>query len=410
MAQTLSEQILSHAAGRVIHAGDFVVVKPDIVMSHDSLTPSIIQIMQRNLEIANVKNPQQLVFVIDHIAPPSTVNVANSQNVLRAFARQQGVPYFDAGRGICHQVLIEEKIASPGKIVIGSDSHSTSYGAVGAFGCGMGSTDIALIWASGKTWLRVPHTLRVKIAGRFRPFVTAKDLALKLCKELTIAGANYMAVEYHGLDWMRLDERQTISSMAIEMGAKAGIFPPMGIVAEHFDVPDWLFIDPTAEYRKTIHLDIQDLQPQIAIPHAVDQVVDLSELTGLKIDLVFLGTCTNGRYEDLKIAAQILKNKRIANTLRMIITPASSHELARAASDDTLSTLVNAGAIITTPGCGMCMGRHLGTLGDNDVCLSTGNRNFRGRMGSANARIYLASPAVAAATALHGILADPRES
>jgi methanogen homoaconitase large subunit len=408
MSQTLSEQILSHAAGRVVQAGELVVVEPDVVMSHDSLTPSIIKIMQDELGTDKVKNPNQLVMVIDHVAPAATVGTANSQNLVRRFAQEQGIRLFDVGRGICHQVLVEEKIAGPGKIILGSDSHSTGYGSVGAFGSGMGSTDIALIWATGRTWLRVPETVRVITSGRFGPGVDAKDLALKICQTLTISGANYAAVEYHGLDWLPLNGRQTLASMAVEVGAKVGIVPPSGAIANLFEVPDWLFVDAQARYQITITIDIDNLEPQVAVPHAVDQVVDLSEVAGRKVSVIFMGTCTNGRYEDLRQAADILEGKRVSSQVRFLVTPASSQEMARAAADGTLLTLLEAGAILSTPGCGPCMGRHQGTLGDEDVCLSTGNRNFKGRMGAPTSQIYLASPAVAAASALTGVITDPR--
>jgi methanogen homoaconitase large subunit len=406
--QTLSEQILSHAAGRAVNAGELVVVAPDVVMSHDSLTPSIIKIMQDELGVANVKNPEQLVMVLDHVAPAATVGTANSQNLIRRFSSEQGVRLFDIGRGICHQVLVEERIAGPGKIVLGSDSHSTGYGSVGAFGSGMGSTDIALIWATGRTWLRVPETVRVQINGRFNPGVDAKDLALKICQVLTISGANYAAVEYHGIDWMALEGRQTLASMAVEVGAKVGIVPPSGLPAESFSVPDWLFVDPNASYTRTVNVNLSTLEPQVAIPHAVDNVVDISSVAGRQVSVVFLGTCTNGRYEDMRQAADLLRGKHIASSVRFLIAPASSRELARATADGTLLTLIEAGATFSTPGCGPCMGRHQGTLGDDDICLSTGNRNFKGRMGAPTSQIYLASPAVAAATALTGIITDPR--
>ena len=408
MGQTLSEQILSHAAGRAVKANDLVVVQPDVVMSHDSLTPSIIKIMQEELGAQRVKDPDQLVIVLDHVSPASTVGTANQQNQVRRFALEQNIRLFDVGRGICHQVLVEEKIAGPGKIVLGSDSHSTGYGSVGAFGSGMGSTDVALIWATGRTWLRVPETVRVVVNGRFRPGVDPKDLALKICQVLTISGANYAAVEYHGLDWMSLPGRQTVASMAVEVGAKVGIFPPSGEVAERFTIPDWLYVDPEAEYAKTIEINLDELEPQVALPHAVDQVVDLSEIAGTPVSVVFLGTCTNGRYEDMRLAAEILRGKHISSNVRFLVTPASSIELTRAAEDGTLSLLLAAGATLTSPGCGPCMGRHNGTLGDEDVCLSTANRNFRGRMGAPTSKIYLASPAVAAATALTGCITDPR--
>jgi methanogen homoaconitase large subunit len=392
----------------MVRAGDLVVIQPDVVMSHDSLTPSIIKIMREELGVDRVKNPAQLVMVLDHVSPASTVGVANQQNQVRRFAREQGVRLFDVGHGICHQLLVEEQIAGPGKIVLGSDSHSTSYGAVGAFGSGMGSTDIALTWATGRNWLRVPETVRVQVNGRFRPGVGAKDLALKVCQVLTISGANYAAVEYHGLDWMTLPERQTLASMAVEVGAKVGIIPPNGEAADIFSVPEWLYVDPQAEYARTIEIDLDALEPQIALPHAVDQVVDISQAAGTRVDAIFLGTCTNGRYEDMRQAADILRGKQIAGSLRLFITPASRREMIRAAEDGTLATLLAAGAVLTTPGCGPCMGRHQGTLGDDDVCLSTGNRNFKGRMGAPTSKIFLSSPAVAAATALTGVITDPR--
>ncbi len=408
MAQTLSEQILSNSVGRLVQGGEFVVVTPDVVMSHDSLTPGIIKILQIELGKPGVMNPDQVVIVFDHVVPPATIGTANMQNQVRKFASKQGIRLFDVGRGICHQVLIEEFIAAPGMLVIGADSHSTSYGAVGAFGTGMGSTDVALIWATGKTWLRVPKTVRIIVNGRFAPFVEAKDLALKMCKELGIDGANYMAVEYHGLGWLPLEGRQVISSMAVEMGAKVGIFPPVGIDQAKFSIPDWLKVDPDAEYVHSYSFDLDVLSPQISIPHSVDNVADISGLARTPVDVVFLGTCTNGRYEDMAIAAKILHGKTIATGVRLIVTPASNQELRKASMDGTIATLVEAGAVIGSVGCGMCMGRHMGTLGDDDVCLSTANRNFKGRMGAPTSKIYLASPAVAAASALTGEITDPR--
>ncbi len=407
MPQTMTEQILSHAAGKDVQPGDLIVVEPDVAMGHDSLTPSMITIMKNELGVERVANPSQIVLVMDHVAPASTVGVANNQNIIRRFAAEQGIRLFEVGRGICHQVLVEERIAQPGRIIMGSDSHSTSYGSVGAFGSGMGSTDIALIWATGKTWLRVPETIRIAVTGRFQPWVDAKDLALKIGRELTIDGATYAAVEYHGLDWLPLNGRQTLASMAVEIGAKAGMVPPTGDIASNWDIPDWLTIDPETHYHHTVRFDLADLFPQVAIPHAVDNVIDLTELEDTPVNVVFLGTCTNGRYEDMKIAAEILKGKRISNKVRLIVTPASSQELNKAVMDGTITILLDAGATLTTPGCGACMGRHQGTLGDGDVCLSTGNRNFRGRMGSPDSKIYLASPAVAAATALTGRIAHP---
>lgn len=409
MGQTLSEQILSRKAGRAVIPGEFVVIEPDVVMSHDSLTPSIIKILREEMETSSIKYPDRLVFVFDHVSPASTVGTADQQNLVRRFAREHNIRLFDVGRGICHQILVEEGIAFPGAVVVGADSHSTSYGSVGAFGTGMGSTDVALIWATGKTWLRIPQTIRVNFSGALSPLVDVKDMALKIGRVLSISGANYMAVEYHGLDWMPLPGRQTLASMAVEMGAKAGIVPPTGNLPHQYKKPDWLFVDETAVYSKTVEINISDLGPQVAIPHAVDHVQDIADVSGTHVDVVFLGTCTNGRHEDIVQAATLLKGKRIAPGVRLIVTPASSREMAKAASDGSLATLIEAGALITSPGCGMCMGRHNGTLGDGDVCLSTANRNFKGRMGAPTSQIYLASPAVAAATALRGQITDPRE-
>jgi methanogen homoaconitase large subunit len=409
MGQTLSERILSNAAGRPVHAGQVVIVRPDVVMGHDALAPSVIQIMHEQLKLDLVHDPDQIVLVVDHVVPAASISTANSQADLRRFAQEQGIRLFDTGRGICHQVLIEEGIAQPGRIIVGSDSHSTSYGSVGAFGTGMGSTDIALVWATGRTWLRVPETIRVQVIGRFKPGVEAKDLALKLEQILKISGANYAAVEYHGLDWMPLHDRQTLCSMAVELGAKTGIVPPTGIEEEGYQIPDWLGLDPAAEYIRTITIDLETLEPQIAVPHAVDQVFDLADLVGTPINQVFLGTCTNGRYADMQTAAQILEGKRIADSVRLIITPASNREMMRAMEDGTLKILIEAGGAITTPGCGACLGRHQGTLGDGEICLSTGNRNFKGRMGASSAQIFLASPTTAAISALTGHISFPLE-
>jgi methanogen homoaconitase large subunit len=410
MAQTLAEQMLSRAAGRPVAPGELIIVEPDLVMAHDSLTPSIVKIMQEDLGISQVRNPERVALVIDHVAPASNLATANGQNIVRRFAAEQGITnLFDVGRGISHQVLVEEHLARPGLIVVGSDSHSTGYGAVGAFGTGMGSTDIAVTLATGKTWLRVPETIRVNATGRFRPGVDAKDLALKIGRELSIAGATYCAVEYHGLEWLSLAGRQTLCTMAVELGAKAGIVPPSGEVAERFEVPDWLHVDAAADTVHNLNVDLEQLEPQVARPHAVDHVVDVSDVSGTPVDVVFIGTCTNGRYDDMRAAADMLRGRDVAPGLRLLVTPASRVEFQRALADGTVATLVDAGAVMTTPGCGPCMGRHMGTLGDGEVCLSTGNRNFRGRMGSPNTEIYLASPHVAAATAITGTITDPRE-
>lgn len=408
MALTLSEQILSRAAGRAVRAGDVITARIDLAMVHDSIAPSVIRILHEELGAERVWDAERVAVAIDHVAPAATIATAESQKKLRAWTIAQNIRHrFDAGRGIAHQVLIEERLARPGMLIVGSDSHSTAYGAVAAFGTGMGATDIALALATGQTWLRVPETIRVAATGRIGVGVTAKDVALRIARELRADGATYQAIEYHGFDTLTLGERTTLTTMAIEVGGKAGIVPPGGLAID--DVPAWLRIEHGAQYSRTLPIDLDTLQPQIAAPNHVDNVTDLSDLGRVDVDVVYLGTCTNGRHADMAAAAGILRGRRIHPRVRMMVVPASSDALQQAIADGTITTLLDAGATIGTPGCGACIGRHMGVLAPGEVCLFTGNRNFRGRMGSPDAQIYLASPEVAAATAIAGYIADPRE-
>ena len=409
-SQTLAEKIISHAAGETLKAGDLAVVQVDMAMSVDSIAPSVIRVMREQLGAEHVHDPDRIALVIDHVAPAVNIATANAQKQIREFAAAEGITnLFDVGRGVCHQVLVEEGLVQPGRIVVGSDSHSTSYGAVGAFGTGMGATDIALAFASGQTWLRVPETVRVVVEGRFNAGVGAKDLSLWVARQWGIAGATYRSVEYHGVDDFSLASRQTLSCMTTELGAKAGLIFPSGEVVEKYNVPGWLTIDEGALYVKELKVNLGDLEPQVSAPHHVDNVVDAGELTDVKVDAVFVGTCTNGRLEDLHAVAEILEGKKVAPGVRLLIIPASSEVLRAAVADGTLSKLLDAGATIGTPSCGPCIGRHAGVLGEGEVCVSTANRNFRGRMGSPEAFVYLSSPQVAAATALTGRITDPRE-
>jgi methanogen homoaconitase large subunit len=407
MAQTLSEQILSRAAGRTVGAGDVVTVDVDLVMMHDSLSPSIIRVLHEELGAERVWDPARVTVVIDHVAPAASVQTAEKQSEVRRWARAQGITnLFDVGRGISHPVLVEEGLARPGMVIVGSDSHSTAYGCVAAFGTGMGTTDIALAAATGRTWFRVPETVLVRAHGSFRPGVSAKDLGLRATRALRADGATYAAVEWHGLEQLSVMERMTLATLSIEVGAKAGLVPPVGISQA---VPDWLGVQEGASYSRVIEIDLDELDPQVAAPHTVDNVTDLRELGRVAVDVVYLGTCTNGHYEDMAAAARILRGRRLAPGLRMLVVPASAQALQRAVEDGTLATLLAAGATIGTPGCGACIGRHMGVLAPGEVCLFTGNRNFRGRMGSPEANIYLASPEVAAATALTGYITHPQE-
>ncbi|WP_235183229.1 homoaconitate hydratase family protein [Deinococcus phoenicis] len=406
--QTMAEKILSRRGHRAVYAGDLAVVDVDQVMVVDSIAQSFIERMERDLA-AVPKYPERVSIVIDHVAPASTVSVAQAQKEARAYAAATGVRLFDVGRGICHQVLMEERLAQPGWIVLGSDSHSTTYGAVAAFGTGMGATDIALAAASGKTWLRVPESVKVTFSGDLQPGVTAKDAALEMIRVLGADGATYQSIEIHAGDRFTRGERMTLANLCVEAGAKAGLVVPGGeiLTGYGYDVPDWVYPDPGADYRQEVEIDLTTLRPRMSAPSEVDNVHDVSALRGLKVDQVFIGTCTNGRIEDLHAAAEVLRGRRVDPSTRLLVIPASSQVMEQALEDGTLLTLQRAGAALGTPGCGPCMGRHQGVLAPGEVCVSTSNRNFIGRMGDKDARVYLASPAVAAATAVMGRIALP---
>jgi methanogen homoaconitase large subunit len=405
---TLAEQILSHAAGRPVRAGDLVIVDVARCMSHDSLTPEVIDVLQNTLGVHRVFDPDRIAVFIDHVAPAASVATANAQVKLRRWVAEQGIPhFFDVGVGVCHQVMIEEGLVQPGDVALGTDSHANAYGAVGAFGAGVGSGDMALTMATGRNWLRVPETIRVQVSGRFRPGVSPKDLSLYLCGLLGMDGAAYQAVEFHGLEWLGLEGREVLCSMTTELGAKAGMVPPSGEVLERYTVPEWLSVQEGASYARTIHVNLDDLGSQVAVPPDVEHVRPAADLADVRVDQVFIGTCTNGRLEDLAAAARILKGRRVAAGVRLLVIPASHRVLQDAVADGTLSTLLEAGATLGTPGCGPCIGRHLGVMGAGEVCLSTANRNFRGRMGDPEAQVYIGSPETAAATALTGRITDP---
>lgn len=407
---TLSEKILSRAAGKQVRAGEFASVDVDLVMMHDSLSPSIIKVLHQELGAEKVWDRDKVAVVVDHVAPAANVQTADHQVRLRQWVKDQNIThFFDSGRGISHQVLVEEGLARPGMVIVGSDSHSTAYGCVGAFGSGMGTTDIALAVASGKTWFLVPQTVRVLSNGRFLPGVSAKDLGLKAARELRAEGATYQAVEWHGVDFMSIGDRMALATLSIEVGGKAGIIPPTGEAAKYLDVPSWLTVEPDAVYSRTVEVDLGKLQPQVSVPHHVDNVVDLADVAKTPVDVVYLGTCTNGRVEDMAAAANILKGKKLAPGMRMIVVPASSEAMRQAVREGHVETLLAAGASFGTPGCGACIGRHMGVLGAKETCFFTGNRNFKGRMGSPDANIYLGSPEVAAATALTGVITHPQE-
>ena len=403
---TLAERILSVKAGRRVTVGDIAVVPVDGVMVVDSIAPSVMKLVDEELG-GTIRHPERVSVVVDHVAPAANVEVATTQQRVRRWARERGIQLFDVGRGICHQVLMEEGLVQPGWVIVGSDSHSTTYGAVCAFGTGMGATDVALSVASGRTWLLVPETVRVRFHGELAPGVAAKDVALEIVRRLTADGATYQSIEFHGADAFTLSQRMTLANLAVEAGAKTGLVPLSGDVEAAFRNPGHLHVDPDATYVRTLDVDLGDIRPVVAAPAFVDNVHDVAAYRGMAVDQVFIGTCTNGRLDDLHAAADVLDGRRVADGTRLLIIPASSRVLEDAVADGTFARLLAAGAVFGTPGCGPCMGRHMGVLAPGEVCVSTSNRNFMGRMGSPDAKVFLASPAVAAATAAAGRIALP---
>jgi methanogen homoaconitase large subunit len=379
------------------------------VMTIDSIAPEVIDVLHEQLAVTDLPDPERCAIFIDHVAPASNLATAEGQIRARRFAREQAIEaFYDAGRGICHQLMIEEHLVQPGTVAVGSDSHSTTYGAVAAFGTGMGTTDIALAFATGRTWLRVPETVRIDLTGALGPGVDVKDLVLHLLSRVRADGFTYQAVEFHGAGALSLPSRMTLSSMTTEMGAKVGLIPPDDLTRAYAPVPGWLRVEEDAAYVDRITVRLAEIEPLVACPPSVDNVTPAGDLGDVHVDQVYLGTCTNGRLQDLRAAAALMAGRHIAPGVRMIVVPASHATLQAATEDGTLATLLEAGATLGTPGCGACIGRHMGVLGSGEVCLSTGNRNFAGRMGAPDARIYLGSPQVAAATALRGVITNPR--
>ncbi|HUS84144.1 MAG TPA: 3-isopropylmalate dehydratase large subunit [Anaerolineales bacterium] len=414
MGQTFAEKILArHSGKRQVKPGEIVEVTPQVALSHDN-TAAIVGIFQR-MGGNKVFNPQMHAIFLDHAAPAPTSKHAENHRIIRDFVREQRISnFFDVGRGICHQVLVEEGLALPGEIVLGSDSHTPHAGVMGVFGAGIGRSEMASIWAVGTLWLRVPESLKIIVNGKLPAWVTPKDLALKIVGDLGADGALYMSVEWHGdvIADMNLSERATLPNMAAEMGAKNSYIPPDGKTLSYLSDRarhdfDPVLPDSDAAYLQVLEIDAGVLEPMIACPHTVDNVKPLSEVAGTKVDQVFLGTCTNGRLEDLASAAEILRGRKLSPGTRMIIIPASSEILLEALHKGYVEDFINAGALVESPGCGPCMGNHLGVPAPGEVTISTANRNFQGRMGTKESEIYLVSPAVAAASAVAGKIAHP---
>jgi len=415
MGKTLAEKILSVKSGADAQAGGLVVASVDLAFVQDSTGPLTLRQLAE-LGIDALKDPKRTVVFIDHSAPSPARELSNDHVFLRKFAADKGVVLSDVGEGVCHQ-RVAESWANPGDVVVGSDSHTVMAGALGAFATGMGSTDIAVAIALGKTWFRVPETIRVLVNGHLHNGVYGKDLILHVIGRIGADGATYKSLEFTGeaVAGMAMPDRLTIANMAVEAGAKVGLFPSDEATRRYLElqgrperyVP--LSPDGDATYEQTIEIDGTALEPTVSKPHMVDNTALARELKGVRIDQVFLGTCTNGRLEDQRIAAQMLKGRKRNPRTRLIVAPASQKIYLDAMATGYLTTLVEAGATVVPPGCAACLGVHQGVLADGEACLSTANRNFKGRMGNPNSFVYLGSPATAAATAITGEITDPRE-
>lgn len=412
---TFSQKILGAKAGKPVVPGEIVEVIPDVAMSHDN-TAAISKTF-KSIGVDKLYDPELHVIVLDHCAPAANEKFATNHKDIRAFVEEQGIEsFYDVATGVCHQVLVEQGFALPGRLMVGSDSHTTSYGAVGAFSTGIGRSEMAVIMATGKIWLRVPETMKVECRGRMMPGVYAKDLMLKIIGDIGADGGLYRAMEFCGqaIDDMSISGRLTLCNMTIEAGGKNGYVHPdqktldylNGRARENFEV---VTSDPDCEYVQELRYDVTDLEPQIAKPHTVDNVCDVSEVTGTRIDQVVIGSCTNGRLDDLHQAAAILEGKKVKNGVRCLILPASTEILKQATKDGTISKLLDAGAIILNANCGPCMGNHEGALAPGEKALSSANRNFKGRMGCKESEIFLGSPASCAAAAITGEITDVRE-
>ncbi len=412
---TISEKILSAHAGTDVKAGDICVVPVDFMMSQDGTTGLTIKAF-RQMEAKAVAHPDKYAIVIDHNSPSPMESVSNIHKEMRSFAEEQGAKLYDVGEGVCHQLVPESGNVVPGNVVIGGDSHTCTYGALNVFSTGVGSTDLAAALVTGQIWFRCPSTIKIVYDGTLQPGVYSKDVVLHMAKTLSSRGATYKALEIYGnvIDDLSVDARMTISNMVVEVGAKVGLMPCDRKTADFIKSRTnkkfkGMEASLSAVYDKVIREDLSNLPPQIAKPHEVDNVVDVDKVAGLEIDQVYLGTCTNGRLEDLREAARVLEGNQVARDVRLIVAPASKQVLLDAMREGYIDALVKAGATLIAPSCGPCVGTCNGVPSDGEVVLSTANRNFKGRMGNTKADIYLSSPATAAYSAMKGHIADVRE-
>ena len=415
MKQTFVEKVFSRKLGRKVSVGEIVEIVPDVAMSHDNTAP--ISLTFQKLGVDRVFKPEIHVIILDHAVPASLEDHALNHKKVREFVKKYGIQHFyDINTGICHQVIAEEGHVLPGLIIAGSDSHTTAYGALGAFGTGIGRSEMAVIFATGKIWFRIPESMKITLKGKLPRGIVSKDVILHLIGQIGADGASYKSVEFYGAPLARLsvEGRMTIANMSAEMGAKNGFLEPDEKVLKwlkqrargEFEV---IKADTDANYEAELAFDVSRLEPQIACPHQVDNVKPVSEVTGTKVHQAFLGSCVNGRLEDIAIAAKLIRGKKVHPNVRFLVFPASMNIYRQAMAKHYLATLLEAGAIIMNPGCGPCLGAHEGILAPGEVCISSSNRNFRGRMGNRDADIYLGSPATVAAAAITGEIVDFRK-
>ena len=414
MGRTAAEKIISAKAGVDARAGDFVVACADLAMIHDTTGPIAIKAF-REYGREKVWDPSKMVIVLDHATPSPNERISNLHMLLREFAARQGITLFDAGEGVCHQLVVEKGLVLPGGLAVGADSHTCTYGAMGVFAFGIGSTDMSGVMLTGKLWLRVPGTMKVIFRGGMPEGVSSKDLMLNFIGKIGADGADYLALSFSGdtVKAMSLSERMTLSNMAIECGAKAGLVAPDEKTDAHLKAlgkggGSPAYDDEDAVFDRVLEIDASKVPPQVALPHSVDSAVPVTEAAGTEVSQVYIGTCTNGRLDDLRIAARILSGRKVSPNCRLLVCPPSRKIMADAIAEGILLQLVEAGAAILPPGCGPCPGTHLGVPGDGENVISTANRNFKGRMGNNKAGVYLASPATCAASALEGRITDPR--
>lgn len=412
---TLAEKILAKASGtKTVKAGDIVTAKVDIAMSHENA--DVVLKAFREIGVKKVWSPDKIIILFDHRIPAESERTAATHKRVREFVAEQGITHFyDMKAGICHQVLPEKGHTVPGTLLVGTDSHTTTHGAFGVFAAGIGGTEMAGVWATGEIWLRIPDTIKIFVKGKFNKYISSKDLILHIIGKFGCDGADYRSVEFCGpaIDDMSIASRMVLSNLAMEMGAKVAFCPVDEKTIEYVNKrskhkPEIIKPDADANYEKTIEIDVSALESQVACPHFVDNVKPVKEVKGIKIHQALLGSCTNGRLEDLAAAAEILDNKKIADSVRMLVIPASREIYLEALKAGYLETFIKAGALILNPGCGPCLGGHQGLLAAGEVCLSTTNRNFQGRMGSSESSVYLASPATVAASAIKGEITEPK--